>query len=336
MKYAILALLALPQLAQAAVLEVGPGRALASPSAAARLARDGDTIRIDPGTYYDCATWQANRLTILGTAPDVVISDSACGGKAAFVLTGRDTTIDRITFTRIRVADGNGAGIRAEGAGLTVTHSAFINNQTAILAVAQPEGIVVIRDSVFTANGACSEHGCVGALMLGRMARIEITGTEISGTKFGHQVTAGADTMVLKDCRIADGPQGSSSYLLALSDTSTLLVQGNSFEKGPNSANPGAAILLEGAGGEAVFRNNRFVNDTGAPTTFIRNWTSGDPVLEGNTVAGSDSDISSAGRLRHRATLFAIDAKDTLRHFAGDLRRLAGLALARARTSGLW
>src|SRR5258708_26983509 len=53
---------------------------------------------------------------------DVVITDKACQGKALFVITGDDVSVRNLTFTRARVPDGNGAGIRAEGVNLRVEH----------------------------------------------------------------------------------------------------------------------------------------------------------------------------------------------------------------------
>src|SRR4029079_2926598 len=50
--------------AQPRILDVGPGRAFHTPSAAAAAARQGDVIRIAPGTYEDCAVWRANGLVI--------------------------------------------------------------------------------------------------------------------------------------------------------------------------------------------------------------------------------------------------------------------------------
>lgn len=43
--------------AAARTLQVGPGKPLRLPSAAAAQARDGDVIQIAPGRYVDCAVW---------------------------------------------------------------------------------------------------------------------------------------------------------------------------------------------------------------------------------------------------------------------------------------
>ena len=48
---------------------VGPDRELTTPSAAAAVARDGDTVLIDPGTYSgDVATWTQDTSPCAGTA----------------------------------------------------------------------------------------------------------------------------------------------------------------------------------------------------------------------------------------------------------------------------
>ena len=47
------------------VVRVGPQRELKRPSAAAKVARDGDTIEFDAGIYDgDVAVWAQNRLTL--------------------------------------------------------------------------------------------------------------------------------------------------------------------------------------------------------------------------------------------------------------------------------
>ena len=55
--------------AEARVWEVGAGRKLTGPEAAAEVARDGDRIVFDPGIYQECAVWQASRLVIEARRP---------------------------------------------------------------------------------------------------------------------------------------------------------------------------------------------------------------------------------------------------------------------------
>jgi len=320
MRCLALLLLLAPIPAHARQLDVGPDRELKAPSAAAQIAADGDVIRIDPGEYFDCAFWRANRLTIEGAADGVVMTDVSCAGKASFVVDGSDITIRRITFTRVRVGDGNGAGIRAEGRGIVVENSRFINNQVGLLAADMPDGSIVIRDSEFIDNGACNARTCVGALLTGAAMRLEVTHSHFTDTRGGHQIVSAADAMVMTDNTVEDGPQGSSSYLVLHAGPGSVLLQGNTLEKGPNTTNRRAAVLLDaprGDQGSLVFRANRFINDTGSSASFIVNWTSGNPVLEGNKLAAGDTELTSWGLWRHRAIGFALQTKDDLRHLAG-------------------
>ena len=102
--------------AGAKILEVGAGKPYAMPSAAIAASADGDTVRIDAGTYTDCAIIATN-VTIEGAGPDAstVITDKICGGKALLVTNGTDITIRNLTLQNAKVAEHNGAGIRAQG-----------------------------------------------------------------------------------------------------------------------------------------------------------------------------------------------------------------------------
>src|SRR5437588_3799201 len=58
------------------VLEVGPTRGTTSLGRAMAGARDGDTVRIDPGVYRECAVVRGSHVTIEGTSPGVVLTDA--------------------------------------------------------------------------------------------------------------------------------------------------------------------------------------------------------------------------------------------------------------------
>ena len=122
----------------AVTLEVGPGRALTRPSQAAAIAQDGDVVAIDAGTYTgDVATWRANGLTLRGVGgrAHLVANGQSAQGKAIWVIQGNNTTVEAIEFSGAAVRDRNGAGIRQEGAGLTVRDCSFHDNENGILTV---------------------------------------------------------------------------------------------------------------------------------------------------------------------------------------------------------
>ena len=278
------------QSADGRTLVVGPTRALKLPSQAAAVARDGDTVRIDPGDYADCAVWRANRLTIEGAGPGVVIADKPCAGKALFVTAGRDITVRGLTLARAAVPDHNGAGIRAEGAGLRVQRVRFLDNEDGILAGANPASTIVVEDSEFRGNGKCEGY-CAHAIYAGAIAALEVRRSHFADTHQGHHIKSRAASTVLVGNDIEDGPTGDSSYLVDISNGGDLLMRGNTLEKGPHSSNRSAAVAI---GAEGVknpthrlnILDNRFTNDIGASTVFVRNLTKTAARLRGNRLTG--------------------------------------------------
>jgi hypothetical protein len=280
-------------------LEVGPQHPLKTPAAAAAVAHAGDTVLIAPGQYFDCAVWTADRLTIAGTGPGVVMTDKTCEGKALFVIRGSDVTVRNITFTRARVPDGNGAGIRAEGRNLTIENSRFVNNEEGILAGANPGGTITISNSEFENEGKC-ENACAHAVYVGSIALLKITGSKFYATKVGHSVKSRALRTELRGNVIEDGPEGTSSYLVDISNGGSLVMENNILEKGPKSSNHGAAIVIGAEGvtqptAELRFAANKFSNDQSYETVFVRNLTATPAVLQGNTFTGSVKPLSGDG-----------------------------------------
>jgi len=55
---------------------VEPNESLKTPRQAARIVQTGDTVQIEPvpGGYYDCASWQADDLTIESVGNDVLLT----------------------------------------------------------------------------------------------------------------------------------------------------------------------------------------------------------------------------------------------------------------------
>ena len=276
--------------ATAATLEVGPNATYKQPSEAIAAAVEGDVVNIAPGQYFDCAIVRQNALTIQGSGPGVVMTDKTCGGKALLVEQGNHIVIRNLTLQRARVPDGNGAGIRFEGGNLTVDNVKFINNQNGILGADSPDGTVRISNSEFLQNGVC-ERACAHGLYLGHMALVHIEHTRFFETKQGHHIKSRARRTEVIGCDIADGEKGTSSYLVEVPNGGSLIVRDSQLEKGPRSDNRAYAISI-GAEGvdqpteQILLQRNRFTNDTGGQTTFVRNLTATPAELEGNQFVG--------------------------------------------------
>ncbi|MBN8890003.1 MAG: hypothetical protein BGP12_05775 [Rhodospirillales bacterium 70-18] len=272
--------------AVARTLAVGPDAALKRPSDAAKAAQDGDTVLIAPGTYYDCAIWRANGLTIAAAGPGVVMTDTACQGKASFVIGGRGVTVRGITFARIRVADGNGAGIRAEGGDLTVEQCSFINNQVAIMTAPNPAATLRVRDSHFRDNGACEGGRCQGTLMVGRLAGLEVTESSFAAPRGGVTIASDAGATTLRGNHIADA-EGRGAGLVRITVRGKVVVANNVLEQ------PGdrAAVALTGGGGAVEVRGNTY-RGSGA---LVLNWSDADPAMQGNDVGPDGTALSTSG-----------------------------------------
>jgi hypothetical protein len=271
-------------------LLVGADQDLKMPSAAAAVAGTDDKIVIDPGEYFDCAIWRANGLTIEGKGDGVVMTDKVCAGKGLFVVDGNDVTIRNITFTRARVPDGNGAGIRAEGVNLRIEHSRFINNENGILANPSPKGTIFIIDSEFSRNGKC-EPDCAHGIYINDVALLHVERSKFTETKTAHNIKSRAQRTELIGNEITDGDKGTSSYLVELPNGGSLVMTNNIMEKGANTSNHGTAVSIGAEGvthrtAELTISGNKFTNDQDRETVFIRNMTATEAVLSGNTFKG--------------------------------------------------
>jgi hypothetical protein len=262
--------------ASALTLEVGPDKTYKNPSDANNVAKAGDHILISPGEYFDCAIVHANDLVIegVGKPESVVLTDKTCGGKALLVTSGNNITIRNLTLARARVPDGNGAGIRAEGLGLTVDHVRFVNNQNGILSSPQPNGAISISNSEFLQNGTC-ERACAHGIYINALKLLHIEHTHFLGTKSGHNIKSRAARTEVIACTIEDGPTGTSSYQIEIPNGGSLVARDNVMEKGPKAENHGTAIAIGTEGvnqrtEELLIENNKLTVDGEYTTVFVR------------------------------------------------------------------
>lgn len=144
-----------PLISHAGAIKVGPSRACKTPGQAARIAKDGDRIEIDPGTYTnDAAVWHQDNLFIHGIngRPHLKSTGASAEGKAIWVVKGNNTRIANIEFSGAKVRDKNGAGIRQEGTNLWLDGCFFHDNEEGILTGGNPESEIIIEYSEFAGS----------------------------------------------------------------------------------------------------------------------------------------------------------------------------------------
>jgi hypothetical protein len=236
------------------VLLVGPGKPYAVPSAAAAVAQSGDVVKITAGDYHgDVATWSVSNLTICGVGGRArLFADGRnAQGKGLWVIGGGNVTVDSVEFHGTKVADQNGAGIRAENTGsLLIRNSGFYDNENGILGP-NGSGTLTIDRSEFARNGFGT--GYTHNIYVGNAAKLTVTSSYFHEAKVGHNLKSRARESVIENSYFMDGPTGTSSYLADFPNGGKVYLRGNLFHKGPNAQN--STAISFGAEGLAASVN---------------------------------------------------------------------------------
>jgi hypothetical protein len=301
-----LALAAAPA-ARADTVLVGPQHGLKTPSEAARVARDGDVVEIEPGLYAgDAAVWTQNRLTIRGRGGRAhVRADGAqAEGKAIWVIKGAGYTIEGIEFSGAKVPDRNGAGIRAEGPGLTVRNSSFHDNENGILAGGHLESDIVIEHSEFARNGF--GDGQSHNVYIGTVRSFTLRYSYSHHAVVGHNLKSRAIKTYILYNRIADEQDGRASLAIDLPDGGLSFVMGNLIQQGPENDN--RTVVAYGIEGyknllnELYFVSNTVVNDDPKGGRFVYIRPGADAVRLINNLFAGPGELR-AGRGESRGNL---------------------------------
>lgn len=141
--------------------------------------------------------------------------------------------VENIEFHDAKVPDQNGAGIRAEGNGLTIRNCGFFDNEDGILG--PDSGDLTIENSEFARNGY--GDGQSHNLYVGRANKVTVVGSFFHEAKIGHNFKSRARETRIENSYFMDGPTGTSSYLVNVPNGGAVYLRGNLFHKGPNADN---------------------------------------------------------------------------------------------------
>jgi MYXO-CTERM domain-containing protein len=296
------ALLVLARPALAATLQVGPGKTYAKPCAAFAAAAQNDTITIDAAGNYDgdvCAIAPAG-LTIRGVNGRAHIDAAGqnAQGKGIWVVQGAGITIENIEFSGATVVDHNGAGIRAEGNGLTIRNCYFHDNQEGILG---GSGEVLIELSEFGHNGNCDDpSGCAHNMYLSNsVTKFTLRYSYTHSAFEGHLVKSRAQANYIISNRIT-GEDGTDSYEIDLPNAGTAYIIGNLIEQSSTTGNPTIVTYGEegpsNAGKDLYVVNNTIVNDRSSGTFVnVDGRVTTPAVVKNNIFLGTGTAVSQAG-----------------------------------------
>ena len=245
-------------------LKVGPGQKYSKLSIALRDASDGDVIEIDPTGKYDgdVCLIRTNNLTIRGVGKQRAKFPAAgknYGGKAIWVIPGANVTVENIEFSGARVRDKNGAGIRAEGGGLTVRNCKFHDCEDGILG---GTGVMLIEYCEFS---ECGLDGRSHNLYINNIDKLTFRYNYSHHAKVGHLLKSRARENHILYNYFTDGKTGSSSYVINLPNGGKSFIVGNILVQGAKTQN--STLIAYGEEGvkysesELYVANNTLINN---------------------------------------------------------------------------
>jgi hypothetical protein len=294
--------------------QVGPGRVYAIPSLVSGIVKDGDTVAIDSGLYtQDVVHWTANNLVLMGVKGMARLNGNGTtfGGKAIWVISGNNVSVRFIEFYNASCVDHNGAGIRAEGANLTLKNCYFHDNEDGILAGDNAGSDILIEYCYFRHNGY--GDGLSHNLYINHIHKLTFQFNISMEAKVGHELKSRALNNYILYNKFLDLATGTASRSIDLPNGGFSVVLGNVMEKGPNAQNNNFMEYgLEGLSNpdsELYVMNNTFVNDkTNGLFIQVQNGTK---LLKAynNLFAGPGTLISGAA-----------DSIDTTHNFSGQIQ----------------
>jgi|ERR1700674_163263 len=225
-------------------------------SDALNVAGDGATIVIKPGVYHrQTGLIARNNLKIIGDGgmAHLAAEGESAEGKGTLVVRGSNTTIENVEFSSAAVPDGNGAGIRLEGPGLTLRHCSFHDNQEGLLTGKIEACDLLMEFCEFARNG--TGDGQTHNFYVGQIRKLTMRGCYSHHGKIGHLGKSRALQNFILACRFTD-EGGSASYELEFPSGGKVDVRGCLFEQSATTDNE--TIISFGAEKNVLNRAHEF------------------------------------------------------------------------------
>jgi hypothetical protein len=261
--------------------------------AVAAIGSGKGTIRIAPGRYGDCAVQEAGQIAFVAEERGTAVFDGgACEDKATLVLRGRSASVDGLVFVNVRVADGNGAGIRLQQGDLNVAYTRFADGQCGILSHNDPAASISIDHSTFSGLGKDPDGNGAHSLYIGDYGRLSVTRTRFERGTGGHYLKSRAARIEVVDSSFDDSHGRRTNYLIDLSNGAVGRIAGNIFVHGLGKENHTTMITVAPEGAEnrsagLVIENNvaSVVPGFKWHTAFVGDWSGEKLIVRNNRVA---------------------------------------------------
>jgi hypothetical protein len=251
------------------------------------------TVRIAPGRYGDCAVQEGGHIAFVAEERGTAVFDGgACEDKATLVLRGRSASVDGLVFVNVRVADGNGAGIRLQQGDLKVAYTRFADGQCGILSHNDPASSISIDHSTFSGLGKDPDGNGAHSLYIGDYGRLSVTRTRFERGTGGHYLKSRAARIEVLDSSFDDSQGRRTNYLIDLSNGAAGRIAGNTFVHGLGKENHTTMITVAPEGAEN--RSAGLVIEANVAsvvpgfkwhTAFVGDWSGEKLIVRNNRVA---------------------------------------------------
>jgi MYXO-CTERM domain-containing protein len=292
----------------------------ATPCAAIAAAQPNDTVEISPGTYTDTCAITVAGLTVKGVGgqPKIDLTGGTPSGqKGIYVIDADGVTIENLELTGAQIDAGsgeNGAGLRVEASGLTVTGCYIHDNQDGILGTPlAANSTITITSTELAHNGlgdGCDDgNGCTHNVYLSltstgffQTATFQYNWSHDLATDTpdkGHLFKSRAQQTFVLYNRLT-GETDTDSYEIDLPYGGLGVIVGNIVEKPPMAGNPISLSYAEeglmNTDNRIFVVNNTFVNDASSGGPFL-DVTNGGVLVAHNDIFSGMGTPSSTGAL---------------------------------------
>lgn len=251
------------------------------------------TIRIASGRYRDCAVQEAGTITFAAAVPGEAVFDGGmCEEKATLVLRGHAARVEGLTFTHMRVPDGNGAGIRIEQGNLLVSESMFVDGQCGILSAEDRNNTITIDHSTFSQLGKHPDGNGAHSVYVGHYGRAVVTNSRFERGTGGHYLKIRAPRVEITGNSFDDSQGHDTNYMIDLPEGAVGRIADNTFVQGTGKENYGTFIAVHAEEGDnpsagLIIENNTawLVPGFAWATAFIGDWSGEQLAIRNNRLA---------------------------------------------------
>lgn len=206
---------------------------------AVAMLKEGGTLTVKPGVYFDCIAIKKSIKLIGEIAPDgsrAHLKRLACKGKAAIIVGARDVEIHGLKISEISVPSLNGACIRVADMAntLLIRNIVCLDSENGILGGANNlDGVITIENSTFEGHG---KNGKAHGIYINGGAKAILRNVNILAADDGHLLKTGARETLVEGSVLAALEGGSGAAINAYGG-GKLTVRNSVLQLGPNTQN---------------------------------------------------------------------------------------------------